>query len=63
MLMTWLKELPEERKRQLLGQLDAWLLDGTVTPAVAAQLPLADARKGVAASLAPGHSGKVLLMG
>jgi hypothetical protein len=29
MLMTWLASLPEERKRQLLGQLDQWMMDGS----------------------------------
>jgi NADPH:quinone reductase-like Zn-dependent oxidoreductase len=63
MLMTWLQALPEARKALLMQQLDAALTDGTVAPAVAARMPLAEARKGVAASLAPGHAGKVLLMG
>jgi hypothetical protein len=63
MLMTWLASLPEERKRQLLGQLDQWMMEGSVVSPVAAKLKLADALDGVRASLTPGRSGKVLLVG
>ncbi len=46
-----------------LAQLDAWLASGAVVPAVARTARLEDAREAVAAALAPGGSGKVLLEG
>ena len=63
MLMTWLAGLPEERKAALMAQLDGALLDGTLPAPVAAAMKLAEAREGVEATLTPGRSGKVLLMG
>jgi NADPH:quinone reductase-like Zn-dependent oxidoreductase len=59
--MSFGEEQPAQAKA--LAQLDAWLASGAVVPAVARTARLEDAREAVAAALAPGGSGKVLLDG
>jgi NADPH:quinone reductase-like Zn-dependent oxidoreductase len=63
MLVRWLDGLSAEARDAALAQLDAWLADGSVVPAVAATAKLEDAQQALAAVLRPGRSGKVLLVG